>query len=448
MKRVSVFLLASLVLLVCFTGSCRYIKEDKIPDDPEPADASEVVFVTVAGSAVPEDAESLDLEGNSDYDPELLKQELSSLKNLKSVTFGDRPIPAGRLEQLKADFPEVEFHAIVTYTVAGEDYREDATEIDLSGGPVAEDLVDALKRFPLLETVDLRDTGVQREQLIALKTAYPDVKFVAEVELAGEIFSTQAEELDFNSRKIRDYDQFFETIMLFHALSKVEMCDCGLSNEQMEELRDAYPNTKFIWRIHLGKWSLRTDAVAFSVLITDYTHKRMTSQDIEVLKYCTDLQALDLGHQAITDLSVIGEYLTDLRILILADNRITDLSPLANLPHLHYLEFFVNQVKDLTPLAQCRELVDLNISYNRGISDITPLLDLPVLERLWLESVSVSQADVDLLRETYPDAVIVNKGSGSVDQGWRKHARYFAMIDMYHKKDYISEEFSKYDGMG
>ena len=407
-----------------------------------------VPYVSVAGRAVPNDVESLDLEKGLDYDPELLTQELSTLKKLKSVTFGNGLIPADRLAQLRADFPTVEFTAVVTYTVAGKDYREDITELDLSGRPVAEDLVERLKVFPLLEAVDLHGTGMPREQLLELKTAYPDLTVKAEVELAGEMFSTEAEELDLNSRIIRDYDQFVESLKLFGHLSKVEMCDCGLSNEQLGALRDAYPDTKFVWRIYLGVWSLRTDAVAFSVLITNYNYRRMTNDDIEVLKYCTDLQALDLGHQAISDLSVIGEYLTDLRILILADNKITDLSPLANLPHLHYLEFFMNRVEDLTPLAQCRELVDLNISYNRRLSDITPLLDLPILERLWMVSVAVSQADIELLRETYPDAEISVRGSGSTGQGWRTHDRYFAMIDMYRKKDYISEEFSKYDGMG
>lgn len=407
-----------------------------------------VPYVSVAGSAVPSDAQSIEIEGHSEYDFELLRQELSALKNLKSVAFGDDPIPADDLARLKTDFPQVEFTAIVTYTIAGKAFREDITELDLSGTPAVEDLADTLELFPLLEEIDLHDTGMPLERLLELKAACPSLIIKADVKLAGEIFSTEAEELDLNSKKIQNYDQFFDAIALFPQLSKAEMCDCGLTNEQLEALRNAYPDTKFVWRIYLGKWSLRTDAVAFSVLITNYSHRRMTSEDIEVLKYCTDLQALDLGHQAITDLSVIGEHLTELRILILADNKITDLSPLANLPHLHYLEFFVNRVTDLTPLAQCRELVDLNISYNYSISDITPLLELPLLERLWLESVSVSQANVNLLRETYPDAIIINRGSGSVDQGWRRHARYYAMIDMYRKTDYISEEFSKYDNMG
>ncbi|MGM9634895.1 MAG: hypothetical protein ACI3YE_01945, partial [Candidatus Avispirillum sp.] len=67
-------------------------------------------------------------------------------------------------------------------------------------------------------------------------------------------------------------------------------------------------------------------------------------------------------------------------------------------------------------------------------------------ERLWLEHCNVSYEDAQLLMETYPDARVVYYGTGSVDQGWRGHDRYFAMIDMYHN-NYMSELFSMYDGL-
>ena len=57
-----------------------------------------------------------------------------------------------------------------------------------------------------------------------------------------------------------------------------------------------------------------------------------------------------------------------------------------------------------------------------------------------------SAVDIQLLRDTYPNAEVVDQGYGSVDQGWRTHPRYFAMINMYFDTTYISEEFSKYDG--
>ncbi|MBQ4224266.1 MAG: leucine-rich repeat domain-containing protein, partial [Prevotella sp.] len=44
-------------------------------------------------------------------------------------------------------------------------------------------------------------------------------------------------------------------------------------------------------------------------------------------RYCTKLKGLDLGHNAITDISFI-ENMPHLRVLILADNDLTDISPL------------------------------------------------------------------------------------------------------------------------
>ncbi len=403
-----------------------------------------VTYKRVAGTVCLATDEEIDLEGK-DVDFGVLADELSGLRNLRHVTFGNDAVRASEMEKLKGACPDVEFTAVLTYPVGDAEFREDAASIDISGKPLPDGLSAALSHFKSLTNVDLTGTGADVGTLIELKKSFPSVAFHAEVELGGETFDSDVEEIDLNSKEVGDFDLFFASAALFNNLKKIEMCDCGFSNEQMETLRDAYPNTKFVWRVYLGKWSLRTDAVAFSVLIMAYDeYERMTTEDIQVLKYCTDLQALDLGHQDVSDISVIGDYLTELRILILVDNKVTDLSPLAKLKHLHYLEFFVNRVNDITPLASCRELVDLNMGYN-GITDITPLLDLPLLERLWFEHTLVSARDVQLLKETYPNATIISVGEGSVDQGWRAHARYRAMIDMFNN-NFVSEEFSKYDG--
>ena len=272
---------------------------------------------------------------------------------------------------------------------------------------------------------------------------------VSFVTYRGKTFSTSQKELNLSGFKMKNEDlpALKELAAKFPNLQKIVLCDCGLSNETLAAFQDEMNGVRVVWRVKLGtQWSLRTDAVAFSVLIMNYKHVRMTSKDLEVLKYCPDLLALDLGHQALTDLSKIPEYLPDLRLLIIADNQVSDLSPLANLKHLHYLEIFVNRVKDLSPLADLRELVDVNISYN-PISDITPLLNSPMMQRIWLESTKVSQSGVDQLRAAYPNAKVVNIGKGSVDQGWRYgNARYEQMMNMWFN-NYYGSEFQKYDDL-
>ncbi len=266
-----------------------------------------------------------------------------------------------------------------------------------------------------------------------------------EAVLGGKDIDPSSVFIDLNNTKIDDFDTFARNLELYTALEKIEMCDTGLTNEQMETLQQKFPKVEFIWKVHLGIWSVRTDAVAFGVEIYKATkYERMTSEDIEVLKYCTKLQALDLGHQAIEDISVIGEYLTELRVLILVDNKIKDISPLANLKHLHYLEAFVNEIWDISPLKSCTELVDLNIGYNYFLT-APVLLELPLLERLWLVYSNLSDAELKSIADAHPECKIVTDDEDSVSSGWREHERYSAMIDMF-RNNYISEVFSRYDG--
>ena len=68
-----------------------------------------------------------------------------------------------------------------------------------------------------------------------------------------------------------------------------------------------------------------------------------------------------------------------------------------------------------------------------------------MLERLWLISDKISADSYNLIKQTYPNVKLVTTGSGSTNSGWRTHERYFAMIDMFKKRNYMSEVFSKYD---
>lgn len=401
-------------------------------------------YTRLGDLSFPSDSTEIDLSEETVNDTSFLIEDLSKFDKVSKVVFGNNILKSTELQELHDTYPNIEFSAIAKYNIYGKWIREDETEIDLKGIVPDEHLTEVLSVFKKAEYIDLHGVILDEETKLSLCERYPSVRFGMTAVLGGLEFDTDTDFIDLNWNPIYDIESFDRSLKMFKNVTRIEMCGCYVSNEDMAALCDKYPNIKFVWRVFMGRWSVRTDAVAFSVLIADYTHKRLTSEDIEVLKYCPDLEALDLGHQSLTDISCIPEYMPKLKVLILADNRISDISSLAKLKNLHYLELFVNRVTDLSPLAECKELVDLNISYNYAIEDITPLLELPLLERLWLEHTSVSAKDINLLRKTYPEATIVNIGKGSIDKGWRTHERYYNMIDMFYK-DYISESFTKYD---
>lgn len=304
----------------------------------------------------------------------------------------------------------------------------------------------ALSLLTELERVNLYDAELTLDEMHTLHEGYPDVSFGWNIDIYGVSISSDDEKADISGIEITDMDDFKKRLSILDRLTYLDMCDCGLTNEQMEELINEFPLVKFVWKVTLGLWTIRTDTVAFSTLKDGTITYRLTNDDCKVLKYCTDMVALDLGHNKVTDLSFL-QYMPELKILILVDNWLTDtqspylydLSMLKYCPKLMYLEFFVGDVTDISVFDYLPNLVDLNISYN-PISDVSHLLNFTKLERLYIEHTGLTEQDYQLLKETYPDAYIVYYGEGSVDQGWREHERYFAMIDMFHN-NYVHDLF-------
>ncbi len=411
-------------------------------------------WVQIEGIDYPVDASEVSLTDHGYADLDVIIGKLGYLPNLSVVKFGENHITAADKSLLGDMFPGVLFDVVELQDICGVTVPVDTETIDFSKVTVAsaqlDDMITGLKLLPNLKSADLHGSELTWEDRVKLSSEFPKVHFGWVVTYRDvEYDSDDTEEIDISRTRLTTADlvTLKELTQQINGLKKLILCDCGLDNETLGEFRKEVPDVNVVWRLTMGKWRLRTDQITFSVLIYSYNYVRLRSADIQVLKYCTDLKCLDLGHQAISDISVIGEYLTDLRLLIMADNWISDLTPLANLKHLHYLELFVNNITDLSPLAELHELVDVNISYNRRLSNIEPLLYSPMMERVWLESTSVSSEDFDLLEETYPDAKVVRvvRGRPSVDQGWRDGcARYQQMMDMWFN-NYYGDEFSRFD---
>jgi len=274
------------------------------------------------------------------------------------------------------------------------------------------------------------------------ETADPEHRGITSEEIALDWLlkhdlDPSAEELDLSGISVRgvDMDAVFAQCP---QLKRVTMIDCGLTNRGYSVLQDKHPEIRIIWEIVLSHWTVRTDAVAFGTFKTTADTFFMDNEEAHYLRYCTDLVALDLGHNYVSNLSFL-EYMPELKILILVDNvrlvdgdhlrHLTDLSELRYVPKLRYLEFFANNVSDFSFLQYLPELEDLNISYN-SVYSIEYLTDLPNLKRLWMEHTNIPEYACAQLRQIYPYTQIVSEGEGSIDQGWRSGPRYSAMRHM------------------
>ena len=253
------------------------------------------------------------------------------------------------------------------------------------------------------------------------------------VGLYGLLFPRGAAVIDFGSVKIKDTAELEEGLSQFPALEEVDMYESSLSREQMASLAEKYPALHFGWTLKVGSYKVRTDTTAFSSLHSPQNTHYPTSH-YEILKYCWQIEALDLGHNKLTDISFIGT-MKNLKLLILADNQIKDISPLKDLKQLEYVELFMNKIADLSPLEGMENLLDLNLCYNR-MDDMSAVYTMPKLERLWVSHNKLSKETMNEMKEKLPDTHICFSSSGSTDQGWRKHERYYVIKNVFDNWSY------------
>ena len=273
--------------------------------------------------------------------------------------------------------------------------------------------------------------------LICLFTALTSPAGAETVAFGAASFPADAEEIDLGEEIVTDLSAFESFLKGFSQLKRVNMFSTTVDKKQIARLTASFPEITFGWTISIanGKHLIRTDQTAFSTLHGECV--RHTSEDLDVLRYCTALKALDLGHNSLTDVSFLAP-LKELRVLILADNRnISGLDALAGLENLEYLELFTCNLRDISFLSGLTGLQDLNLA-NNGIRDYSVLFGLTGLRRLWIADmgVNISAQKMRELQEAMPDAVIMTSGHPTAN-GWRTDSHYDTIYEIFHSNEYI-----------
>lgn len=391
--------------------------------------------VPLMGKEIDPAATAIDLRGAETVDPDAILAALSLLPNAKRVDLRDAPVTLDVAEALMNGCPDVEFS--FTFAIPGGSMDSDAETVTLPGGTY-DDLRTAMgfiPYMPRLQYLDARAIVMNASEQEALRSDPASGKVLYNFTVYGQQVNLLTTALNLDNVQIGGRDTAEQVFAALPNLRTVSMVGCGLTQEDMIALCEAHPDIHFIWVVQFGKYQLRTDATAFTTNLYADNKDHYTSDTFQVLKYCTDLQMLDLGHCDITDLDFIAP-MTHLKVLILADNEITDISVLSDKSELQYAELFLNKITDLSPLANKPGLLDLNIYYN-PVQDLSPLATDIALERLWLGQCSLPNSQINAIKQALPNCKVNAKGSSSTGNGWREHRRYRTLKEMYKTGSFI-----------
>jgi len=421
---------------------------DYIENHPE-------VDVTYTAEVLPEmtvsnKETSLDLTAAVHADAEQLAEALAVLPNaseaqLKVDAAGADGIKYEDIELLTAVRPDLEFSFGIDFCEQPVSVNDTGITAEKVSREDVDEIITALKYLPNVNTVDL---GAVREEmklsdLDPLMQAHPEVGFGLRFSVYGKEFSTIDEIMDLNYVKVADDGEKLRTVLPYmQRCTNLNMDSCGVSNEDMAAIRDDFPHIEVMWRIRFGKvYTCRTDAtrVLASNPANLYTWK-LTGYDVQVLKYCTDLSYLDLGHNRVSDLTFM-EYLPDLEVAIIPHGKWGNsaVNSIAKCTKLEYLELFSTRVTDISPLAELKNLKHLNLANNPYLRDISPIYDLD-LERLWIGDDTPIPADqIAEYQRRHPDCEVNVTADHPTADTWRFHPRYELLRE---QMGYINYEYS------
>ena len=451
-NKYTICVMAIILALVCLCACASDKDDESEPADSEPSAVLDVSEEVSEEESVAPPVTELDLtdKGSGELSQVLEHTELEKLningrefENLSVLSECSKlawldargnKLDAATYEALRVALPECEI--LWDVPLLGNAYDCASEELELpTEGEFAYADFENIKYFPNLTELDLRQWSFTVEEMDALTESVPNVKLIFAFEYANQQWDGYTQSVDLRGNVLNDDVKLRQYLRHMHGLEYIDMCDCGLDNDTMDALRTDFPKVKFVWTVYLGQWKIRTDRVAFSTLIGEHTvYTKLTSEMIEPLKYCTELVALDLGHQAISDVSVIGT-LTNLQILILADNNIKDISPLANLKNLRFIELFINYgIESFEPLSGMTKLLDLNIFYIMPKEDYSALYSLTSLERLWIGGYYIAPSIIEEVKANMPEGCVVDATAAidSTGNGWRSHKRYWPMMTMFY----------------
>lgn len=383
--------------------------------------------VLLGGREYPNDAQTVTLSGADAAQAELL----SYLPRLTQVEFTISAPTEAEMDDLAAAFPDVFFRWPIPVGDATVDSA--AETLDLHGQKLTgEEIARLVSRMPNLTQVNLLGCPLEDSQVLRLAQAYPQVHFLWEIHFGDQTFRTDAQELDISGWQVEDAQTVEQFLPCFWGLKRVIMCGCGLDNETMDALNRKYEDIRFVWSVRIKDVDIRTDAKWF------YPFKYqqdmvVVEEDLYPLRYCTDMEAIDIGHMTQVKTCEWVRYMPNLKYLIIGETGIHDLSPLTNLKKLSYLEMFTIPVEDYSPLLACTGLEDLNLGLTYGEPDV--IAEITWLKNLWwcdANGANNSQRREAVARmcENLKDTKIAIYVDHPTAGGWRNLPNYFKMRDL------------------
>ncbi len=403
--------------------------------------------VPFQGGKVSSDAASLTLTALTQEDIDMLRY-FPELTSVDAMGCQDYPM----IEALMAAWPELEVSYQVTLGATA--WAPDTPAVSLSPEDFTfETLMKNLPHLPLMENMTFLSTTLEKEQILELQEAFPEIAMTFTLELLGEEYDAAITELDLSAITPDQVEEAADRLPLFPSLQTVTLNDAdGKSNlapAEVKLLSDAIPDATIVYTFQFygvtisttdtevklygkrigdaGEGEVRTvldimescnkftldscriSNAVMAQLREDYRDKGIKLvwrvyfggggclTDAEIIRVTYDLED-DNCHDLV--------YCEDVRYIDFGHNEFLDtVDFVAGMPNLEFIIISGAPIKDLTPFQNCKKLRILEAAFCHYLTDISPLASCESLQMLNIARTQVTDlSPLDELNMTHMTA--------------------------------------------
>lgn len=319
----------------------------------------------------------------------------------------------------------------VTYTVelGGTTVTHDVTALDLAAGTFDYDtLVENLQYLPQVTGISLPVTDLSREQIEALRAAYPGITVDYTVALLGQELTEDVTVLDVSSMEAGQIGEISAALTMLPNVHTLDLLGTtgtnNMSITDVKALMDACVGMKVVYEFDFYglRLSTATESVELNRVDIGNEGEETIRQALDIMPHCTYMKLDDCGidsevmasirdsypdtkvvwrvffgkFNCLTDAEMlrltnglkdqhVGEliYCTDVKYLDVGHNEpLTDISFIRYMPKLEICILSGSLVSDLTPFENHQNIEFLEMCFCSLVKDLSPLVNCPNLKFL------------------------------------------------------------------
>ena len=272
--------------------------------------------------------------------------------------------------------------------------------------------LDALAVYENLQTLDLRGSSCY-EAIESYIAAHPQVKVTYDVQIGSNRYSPDITYLALNEGEY-DFGELLENVRYFSALESLELMKTKLSGDQLQHLREAYPDLNVCYTVELLGKELNAETTELDLADVD---PALLNEMQQALALLPNLQTIQLMTPEGTS-----------RFLPTDVKKLMDITP--GVTVLYTFDLFGKTVSTTDERVEFKK-VDIG---NEGIPQIREALDiLPNCTYFLMDTCGVDNEVMAQLRADYPDTKVV----------WRVFWAYYhdlTDVEMIHCTGKLTDE--------